>query len=1326
MIQLTDEQKLDLSNFLSSEIPLDVIGRGQKIVSNIISAELTSNTDIKALVQGTRKSDKYDVTIEFKETDIIAGCNCPYYFEHFEPCKHIAALILSLFAPKERAKILFEKLQKISNGILESKVVRLETKNVSEQPDLLRQMDEFVQNRKENAAKIVSITPQTNKKVPKAAKEKKPEVEELPVISMEIKLEVLPDVWSIYQLANESREILLLVNKYRNSSYFTKSDDGRRFDDQIIKEKTKFFVQKTNKNHHLLVGCNCKSFKALVPCEHIFMLLIFINEKMGKYYFKHFDDNTQEKNKLLAPYGLTIHDEFAKEFEFSLTQRGYYELINIPKGLIPKFSTEDANWKKILEKLPADPPKKIASQDPSLLEKNLESGIELPFDTAILINLNKSTYDGLWLDVFKIIQTKTVSFRLHKLKTMADLSVFRHAHALKKGLTGLVEERLVKTLKEKSHNGYYSQSVNFKNLYANQLKIIDGELKLAFDTIFDELTHWKHLYFLPDLVKFSKASVLPCKFSSDKIDFKLSLKQTKAFISLELELWNTTSNEALENYSIHKFLILSKDIFYRQPDNFGEVSDYLPEGKLMVPIAAKNEFINKIVLPLSQKFTIDFGTVIKNSTINPLPEPRVYVGEINEKYLTLTPKWLYEDYELDNDGAETTTLELADGVVNIQRKPEEEDKLIDSLRSLHPLFFHQNNDFFYLPFEEVMKKNWFLDMYEQLQEMDIPIFGMERLKRFKYNTNKPVFEMKASSGVDWFDIQMTVSYGDQIIPLATLRKAIINKQQFVLLGDGSLGVLPEEWIKKFASLMRMGNVKNESMQVSKLHWTVIDQLHESDMNASEPTFEEIRLKKQKLKDIENVKKVKLPANIKAELRDYQKSGYQWMNLLDEMGWGGCLADDMGLGKTLQTLTFLSGMQTKHKGETHLIVCPTSLIYNWQTEIEKFTPHLVYYVHYGTDRTLSEHDVLNADIVITSYGVLRSDIEQLMQFKFGYVILDESQAIKNHLSQTAKAAQLVPSRNRLILSGTPVQNNTFDLYSQFNFINPGLLGNMEFFKTEYANPIDRDNDKSKTDELRKLIYPFMLRRTKEQVAKDLPEKTETIIWCEMESKQRTIYNSFKEDFRKKIMDKIAEEGMAKAGIYILSGLTKLRQICDSPAILNEEQAFPNVSVKIDELMREIEENSSNHKALVFSQFTSMLELIAKELTKRRIQFFYLDGSTKATDRQKSVADFQEDETIKIFLISLKAGGVGLNLTSADYVYLVDPWWNPATEQQAIDRTHRIGQKKNVFAYKLICKDSIEEKILQLQQKKKALSADLISDENGFVKKLTKDDVAYLFS
>jgi SNF2 family DNA or RNA helicase len=417
---------------------------------------------------------------------------------------------------------------------------------------------------------------------------------------------------------------------------------------------------------------------------------------------------------------------------------------------------------------------------------------------------------------------------------------------------------------------------------------------------------------------------------------------------------------------------------------------------------------------------------------------------------------------------------------------------------------------------------------------------------------------------------------------------------------------------------------------------------------------------------------------------------------------------------------------RYPGETHLVVCPTSLLYNWEGEIRKFLPGLDYHLHYGADRELDEATFRRAHIIITSYGMVRNDIQHFTQWKFGYIVLDESQAIKNPASQVRKAVQQLQARNRLALSGTPVQNNTFDLYAQMDFLNPGMLGGSDFFRTEFAGPIDRNGDKETAARLRRLIYPYVLRRTKEQVARDLPDKTEMILWCEMGEEQRQIYDSYKEHYRGQLMERIATEGMGRSSIYILEGLTKLRQICDSPALLREEVRFPNVSVKLEELVREIEENTGDHKAIVFSQFTSMLHLIREELLERGIAFLYLDGSLAAEARKAAVEQFQQEDTARVFLISLKAGGVGLTLTAADYVYLVDPWWNPAAEQQAIDRTHRIGQDKKVFAYRMICKDTVEEKILQLQEKKRSLAADLVADETGIVKQLTHEDVAYLFS
>ncbi|HXB30168.1 MAG TPA: DEAD/DEAH box helicase, partial [Puia sp.] len=337
-----------------------------------------------------------------------------------------------------------------------------------------------------------------------------------------------------------------------------------------------------------------------------------------------------------------------------------------------------------------------------------------------------------------------------------------------------------------------------------------------------------------------------------------------------------------------------------------------------------------------------------------------------------------------------------------------------------------------------------------------------------------------------------------------------------------------------------------------------------------------------------------------------------------------------------------------------------------------------------------------------------------------------QAIKNPASKVTKAACLLRAKHRLCMSGTPLQNNTFDIFAQMNFLNPGMLGSIEFFRQEFAIPIDKFGDPDRKDHLRKLLYPFILRRTKEQVARDLPEKTETILFCEMEDEQRKVYDAYRNDYRDKILGTIESQGIQKSQLTILQGLMKLRQICDSPAILNETEKYPNHSIKLDELAREISENIGNHKALIFSQFLGMLALIREKLTELEIPYAYFDGSTTAPDREKAIREFQDNDSCRVFLISLKAGGVGLNLTAADYVYIVDPWWNPAVEQQAIDRTHRIGQTKNIFAYRMICKDSIEDKILLLQDRKRILAKDLIADDDGFVKSLSREDVEYLFS
>jgi non-specific serine/threonine protein kinase len=613
---------------------------------------------------------------------------------------------------------------------------------------------------------------------------------------------------------------------------------------------------------------------------------------------------------------------------------------------------------------------------------------------------------------------------------------------------------------------------------------------------------------------------------------------------------------------------------------------------------------------------------------------------------------------------------------------------------------------------------------DAMKEAKTPVFGFELLKHYRFNTAKPQTRIFISSHTDWFDAKVNIVFGDQQVTVADVKKALANKQPYVQLSDGSLGVLPEEWLKKYALLFRVGEGKTDTLKLSRYHLGVVDELY---ANRQEQDLElQLEEKYEQLRRFDKIESIALTGPLTEVLRPYQVAGYQWLNYLRGINWGGILADDMGLGKTVQALSFMEYYKRTEGKLKALVVCPTTLIYNWENEIRKFTPSLSFRIHHGASRTRKKEELEDHDITITTYGTLRSDIKLLSQIALDYAILDESQAIKNPSSKVTKAASLLQARHRLCMSGTPLQNNTFDIYAQMNFLNPGMLGSVEFFRQEFAIPIDKLGEQDRKEHLRKLLFPFILRRTKEQVAKDLPEKQEMVLFCEMEEEQRNIYDAYRNDFRNQILGSIESMGIQKSQLTILQGLMKLRQICDSPAILNEAEKFPNHSIKLDELSRELSEGISSHKALVFSQFLGMLSLIRSKLDELGISYVYFDGSTSAPDREKAIQRFQQDDSVRVFLISLKAGGVGLNLTAADYVYIMDPWWNPAVEQQAIDRTHRIGQTKNIFAYRMICKDTIEDKILQLQERKRNLAKDIIADDQGFVKTLTREDVEYLFS
>ena len=650
---------------------------------------------------------------------------------------------------------------------------------------------------------------------------------------------------------------------------------------------------------------------------------------------------------------------------------------------------------------------------------------------------------------------------------------------------------------------------------------------------------------------------------------------------------------------------------------------------------------------------------------------------------------------------------------------------MQKLEALHSNFIRpEGGNQLALKGTDVLRNNWFFLFVDAMRDMKVPVFGHDALKNFRFNTAKPQTKIHISSNTDWFDARVDIVFGEQKVTIADVKKALANRQQFVPLEDGTLGILPEEWIKKYSLLFRVGEGKQNQLKLSKYHMSVIDELYNG--RSEEELVVKLEEKYEQLRSFNKIKEIPVPEHLAHILRPYQEHGYHWLNYLSEVGWGGILADDMGLGKTVQALSYLHYYKATHGKLNALVVCPTTLMFNWENEIKKFTPSLTYHIHHGGERTRLKEHFMQSDVVITTYGTLRSDIKLMVEIPFDYVILDESQAIKNPSSKVTRAASLLRSKNRLCLSGTPLQNNTFDIFAQMNFLNPGMLGSMEFFRQEFAIPIDKLGEPDRKDHLRKLLFPFILRRTKEQVAKDLPDKVETILFCEMQEEQRSIYEAYRNDFRDKIMGTIESNGINKSQLTILQGLMKLRQICDSPSIMNEPEKFPNHSIKLEEIGREISENMGNHKALIFSQFLGMLALIKEKLKELEIDFEYFDGSSSAVERERAIQRFQNDENCRVFLISLKAGGVGLNLTAADYVYIVDPWWNPAVEQQAIDRTHRIGQTKNIFAYRMICKDTIEDKIIQLQEKKRILARDLITDDEGFVKSLSREDVEYLFS
>ncbi len=581
--------------------------------------------------------------------------------------------------------------------------------------------------------------------------------------------------------------------------------------------------------------------------------------------------------------------------------------------------------------------------------------------------------------------------------------------------------------------------------------------------------------------------------------------------------------------------------------------------------------------------------------------------------------------------------------------------------------------------------------------------------------------IQVRSGIDWFELHGDLDFGDGgIVPLTSLLAALRRGEGTVLLDDGTRGMVPEEWLRRYVRIAGFGQVEGDHVRYKPSQTALLDALLETQPAVDvDETFARARAA---MTSFHGIEQAVVPDSFEGKLREYQLEALGWFDFLRRFGFGGCLADDMGLGKTVMVLALLDARRTNQDGphRPSVAVVPRSLVFNWMAEARRFAPQLRVLDYTGPDR--SGTAITNHDLVLTTYGTLRRDAAHLSDHEFDYVILDEAQAIKNAATASSKAVRLLRGRHRLALSGTPVENHIGELWSLFEFLNPGLLGSSSAFRR--ASLVQTRDGGEDLALVSRALRPLILRRTKDQVAPELPSRTEQTIYCELEESQRQTYDELRAFYRTSLLGRVERDGLAKSKMHVLEALLRLRQAASHIALVEKgrkDAPSAKFDVLIPQLLEVIDEG---HKALVFSQFTELLGLLRERLDEAQVTYEYLDGQTR--DRAARVERFSTDPDCRVFLISLKAGGLGLNLTAADYVFLLDPWWNPAAEAQAIDRAHRIGQSRHVFAYRLIAKDTVEEKVAELQASKRQLADAILSADPALIRNLKTEDLELLLS
>ena len=774
----------------------------------------------------------------------------------------------------------------------------------------------------------------------------------------------------------------------------------------------------------------------------------------------------------------------------------------------------------------------------------------------------------------------------------------------------------------------------------------------------------------------TKRNIVENYIYSQGIFYKINIEKDTQFQLLDLF-------QKIDKYELESYATLIFKNYKNIDIKYEDYETIISDEKTAIPqiIIEKIAFDNSLYLKINSIIsTMDYEFFIKNKI-----ETVLTVNELEKKL---------EISKINLENLSSDMFEIVKVLTKLQKSI-----------GLKSSYYIDNENFIILN-EELAKEFVKKELLQLTNKYSI--IGTDRLRKYNIKAVKPKISGRFSYNLDYFEGEVEVEIEGEKFSIQQLLNNY-KKDEYIVLSDGTNALINREYIEKLQRIFKEED--GDKIKVSFFDMPIVQDMidekaFENNFMGNKDFFEGIN----KL-SIENTEYPKLNAT----LRDYQKYGYKWLKYLTDNSLGACLADDMGLGKTLQAIALLSKVHEEKKKKS-MVIMPKSLIYNWENEIKRFSPKLKVGIYYGINRDFSS--LKKVDIILTTYGTIRNDIENLLEQKFDLLVLDESQNIKNINSQTTKAVLLLNAKKRVALSGTPIENNLLELYSLFRFLNPEMFGSVQEFTNDYIVPIQKYSDTSTIEELRKKIYPFLLRRVKKEVLADLPDKIEKLVYVDMNDEHRRFYEE-----KRKYYYSLLEKNTSSQGnfdkFFVLQAINELRHIVSSPELESKKIISSKKEVLIENVIEAIE---NNHKVLVFVNYLSSIESICDSLKENKIKYLKMTGQTK--DRQNLVDKFQNDSRYKVFVMTLKTGGVGLNLVSADTIFIYDPWWNTTVENQAIDRAYRLGQDKTVFAYKMIMRNTIEEKILKLQEIKNKLLDDLISEDNLSTKNLSKSDIEFI--